>query len=432
MANRRDFFYRQKVTEAELDAAFNELEQAERYITSDLGLIGVAVGYVVAQQASPNLTVQVSGPGVVYDQMGQRVAIPSTQNVNCAVDEGALSTAVIGGANSRILSIFVEFDRTLTDPRTDGNSATVYFDRAEGFQFNVVAGVEGVSPVAPPLRSDQILLGDILLVFGQVAILTADVSSARREWMFSTVTGTAVAAGTVEEAIQTLADAAGTSTAGLAAHLIDTVDAHDASAISNVAAGGIVATTVQAAIDELDTEKMPKTGGAFSGGITVPAANEFAYASARTVTVRLNNGLARPNRVGVAGDWQMNGDTSWLNSGAGDATEFKLFHPLAGQIPRGCQFDQIEVDLDQTDASGSTFDIGYYTSGGTGLVWTSVSASGAIANSGGINTAPLSFTAHTMLDTKQYFVRIRSDAGQASGLTIYEVRVRCLVTDIKT
>ena len=43
------------------------------------------------------------------------------------------------------------------------------------------------------------------------------------------------------------------------AHITDTVDAHDASAISNVPAGDIVATEVQAAIDELDTDKVPRT-----------------------------------------------------------------------------------------------------------------------------------------------------------------------------
>lgn len=43
--------------------------------------------------------------------------------------------------------------------------------------------------------------------------------------------------------------------AGLTSHINDASDAHDASAISNVAAGNIVATDVQAAINELDTEK---------------------------------------------------------------------------------------------------------------------------------------------------------------------------------
>lgn len=38
------------------------------------------------------------------------------------------------------------------------------------------------------------------------------------------------------------------------AHIADTVDAHDASAISNVPAGNLAATTVQAALDELQTD----------------------------------------------------------------------------------------------------------------------------------------------------------------------------------
>lgn len=41
-------------------------------------------------------------------------------------------------------------------------------------------------------------------------------------------------------------------------HIADTSDAHAASAITNTPAGSIAATTVQAAIDELDSEKLPK------------------------------------------------------------------------------------------------------------------------------------------------------------------------------
>lgn len=43
----------------------------------------------------------------------------------------------------------------------------------------------------------------------------------------------------------------------LAAHIADTLDAHAASAITNTPAGSIAATTVQAAINELDTDKQP-------------------------------------------------------------------------------------------------------------------------------------------------------------------------------
>ena len=52
------------------------------------------------------------------------------------------------------------------------------------------------------------------------------------------------------------------------AHLADTVDAHDATALSNVPAGGIAATTVQAALNELDTEKAPKASPTFTGTVS--------------------------------------------------------------------------------------------------------------------------------------------------------------------
>jgi hypothetical protein len=269
MANRRDFFFRQKVTEAELDAAMAELEAADRALASDLGLIGVAVGMAVSQQVVPNLTVQVGGPGVIYDQTGQRIAIPSTQTVNCAVDEGAISTTVATPGNNRYLSIFAEFDRALSDPRVDGNSATVYFVRTESFQFNVVKSAEAGSPVLPPLRSDQILIADIIITFGTTGITNGMIATTRREWMFKTSSGTSIAVGTAEEAIQALATAVGADVTALAAHLADTVDAHDASAISFSPTGLIAATDVQTALAEVSSEKLALAGGTMTGSLNM-------------------------------------------------------------------------------------------------------------------------------------------------------------------
>ena len=63
-------------------------------------------------------------------------------------------------------------------------------------------------------------------------------------------------------------------------HIADTLDAHAASAITNTPAGSIAATTVQAAINELDTEKQPldTTLTALAGTLT--AANKIPYATA--------------------------------------------------------------------------------------------------------------------------------------------------------
>lgn len=70
-----------------------------------------------------------------------------------------------------------------------------------------------------------------------------------------------VAATTVQAAINELdsekatTGSVSTVASGLSDHLADTADAHDASAISTVAAGNLASTDVQAALNELDSEK---------------------------------------------------------------------------------------------------------------------------------------------------------------------------------
>lgn len=54
----------------------------------------------------------------------------------------------------------------------------------------------------------------------------------------------------------------------VANHIADPVAAHDASAIANTPAGGIAATTVQAALNELDAEKAALTGATFTGQLS--------------------------------------------------------------------------------------------------------------------------------------------------------------------
>ena len=187
MADRKNYFYKQTVTEAELDAGFNDFEVAERALISDQALNGIMQGASVTEAGAPGLTVEVTGPAVIYDQLGQRLFWSPTQIVDCSFDEGGNPTAVVGGGNARVLSVFAEFDRTLSDPRVDGNGDTVYFLRDESFKFNVVAGATAAAgaEVAPVLRVDQILLCDITLSTAQVTILNADIDLVtRREDVF--------------------------------------------------------------------------------------------------------------------------------------------------------------------------------------------------------------------------------------------------------
>lgn len=199
MADRKDFYFDQQVTQAELDSGFAGLELADRDLVSDLlgkGFkVTAAEPATVLQSATPALTVRVNA-FLGYDQLGQRVsnvrsAYQGGSNIgaspqlalNMAVDENGASTAVATPGNEKILSIFVEFQRHQQDLRTDGNGAPVYFDQQESIKFNVVQSAEAAvgAAVAPPLRNDQLLLADVTIIQGQTEILNANIDQTRRE-----------------------------------------------------------------------------------------------------------------------------------------------------------------------------------------------------------------------------------------------------------
>jgi len=250
--DRRDFYFRQKVTEAELDGAFDDVEAALWNVAADHALVGIALGMDPAQNGVPNLTINVSGPGVAYDASGQRIAIPSTQNVDVSVDENSVSTAVAGGGNEKYVSVFIEFDRTLSDPRIDGNSLGLFFLQTETFRFVVRQGAEAPAGTATPVPLDPglILVCDILRADGVTSILDAAIELARRQ-DFIRLEGLTLelVAGTTKEAV-----------AALLQHLVDHVDGagsvHPASSIDYGGSGdwasaiaGIGAVTVEAALD---------------------------------------------------------------------------------------------------------------------------------------------------------------------------------------
>lgn len=194
MADARQFYYRQKVTEDELNGAFAALEQADRYIVKDLGFVGIATGMVVTQHAgTPNLTVDVSA-GVAYDFEGRRIEFPNAITANLAADSNNASTAVAVNGNARVVSLSVVFDRQLSDPRTDGNGDTIYFVNDEFYQVQVTMGVEATlgTEVAPSIDPDAILLADVKLVYNQTQILNAGINpytpSRRVDFTFTTPT----------------------------------------------------------------------------------------------------------------------------------------------------------------------------------------------------------------------------------------------------
>ena len=132
MANRKDYYFRQRVTEAELDVGFADLEDAAHNLAADLGFVGVLANAVVSQHAPvPDLTVDVSGPGSILDQLGQRIFFSALQNVNVAQDDNGVSTAVATAGNEKVVSVFAKFDRALSDAYGDSTRILEYQWREE-------------------------------------------------------------------------------------------------------------------------------------------------------------------------------------------------------------------------------------------------------------------------------------------------------------
>jgi hypothetical protein len=273
MSARKNFFFRQRVTEAELDAAFDDLEEADHHMAGDLGFVGVLANAVASPHAPvPNLTVDISGPGTALDQLGQRIFFSGLQSVNVAQDDNGVATEVSAANKEKVVSIFLMFDRILSEPRVDGNSQTVFFRRDEGFKFVVVQGAEAAAgdAVAPALRSDALLLADVTRRFGQAQIAADAISTARRQDVF-VIAGAprSVRRGRTPEAVSDLLGFYN-------AHVGGTADRHAAVAIDY--AGSIAwadggqnpATTVEAQIDKIIAD-LATDGGAAKIGAAATA-----------------------------------------------------------------------------------------------------------------------------------------------------------------
>ncbi|HET9621792.1 MAG TPA: hypothetical protein VFP84_10515 [Kofleriaceae bacterium] len=276
MANKKSFYFRQRVSDAELNAAFDDFESADHALVADLGFIGVLANAVVSPHAPvPNLTVDVSGPGIALDQLGRRLFFSGLQTVNVAQDDNGVATNVSVAGKDKVVSIFLRFDRVPSDPRIDGHSSTVFFRQDEGFKFVVMQGAEAEvgNAVPPALRADAILLADVVRRFGQAQINADAISTARRQDAF--VLAGAPRAIRRGRPIEAVADLLGFYNA----HVGGTADRHPAAAIDY--AGGNTAwaddsqnpaTTVEAQLDKIVADLAGQAGAAKIGAAATAGA----------------------------------------------------------------------------------------------------------------------------------------------------------------
>ncbi len=210
--NRKDFYFRELVTEAELDEAFDGAESADRnfalandfaqkangsnipFSSPDTGDFNSLLGGI-----TKGLNITVSGlgatvsEGTAWDCLGRRVCLtaPLTVDLSTTGDTsigfggaasgvGSISTAPSAGQFRWIL-LQVFFNRLLTDPREDGNLATVYFDSAESFQFKVKASASSATPTIPGGDANCIILGAFKR--NDAGAITVEDYSTRGDWI---------------------------------------------------------------------------------------------------------------------------------------------------------------------------------------------------------------------------------------------------------
>lgn len=332
--NRKNYYFGQLVSDTELDDGFGYCEDADHIMSVDHGWTGIASGLSVVQVGGGNLTVDVSS-GVAYDQTGQRIAVVGTQNVDMSVDEDSISTAVSGGGNSKIVSLFVKFKRVLTDVRIDDNAINVYFDEAESFEFHVIQGAEAGSPTPPPLESDMILLADITRSFGDSTISTADISLIGRRQDRIVVAGSpfSVRRGQVNDAISDLLG------------YINGISGSTAAGISYAGGGAWAggtsptnpATDVEAQLDKIIGDLAATTGSA-SGAHRIGSATIAGSPAIASGTL-----YAQLQALKLAVNLEYGGGNSW--AGGSSAT-----NPAA---TIEAQLDKIIVDLSATTAGAS-------------------------------------------------------------------------------
>ena len=272
MANRTDYFFKQRVTEAEIDLAFELLEQADRDLAADIGVLGIVSGAAPAPHTPvADLTIDLTAPARAYDRLGQRIFYGTEQNVDCSVDHTGIPTEVAQAGHERWLGVFLRFDRLLSDPRTDGNSQQVFFRRDESFQLLVRQAAEGPAGAAPlvPLVQDELLVCDLRRTAGQTQIQVADIDTTRRQaFVFADAQTIAVliggwsllqpASGTVQAALDAV-------DAELGAHFSASGRRHTAADIDCSPPGWLSGSNLQAALDELVGGLSSAQGGSPGG-----------------------------------------------------------------------------------------------------------------------------------------------------------------------
>lgn len=254
------WFFDQLVQDSEMNLAFDQVEQADRNLATDLGLLGIISGAVaVPHQPLPDLSIDLTAPGRAYDRAGRRVYLPAQVTVNLSVDSTGVPTEVLVPGQERWLSVFLRFIRVEHDPRTDGNSQQVNFRQDEGAEVVVRQAAEGPAGGAgrPPLDPTAVLICDVRRTPGQTQVIAADIDTTRRQdVVIAAASAVAAQPGlwqTLQPIVPTVQASLDAADQVLTEHLAGSARRHQAVHIEATAPGFLTQTNVQGLLVELVT-----------------------------------------------------------------------------------------------------------------------------------------------------------------------------------
>jgi len=193
MALRFNSFYKQVVTEAELDAMLDGLEAADWALGEDWALTGIISGGAVTAETPSSLNIAIGGPFLAYTPEGKRLYVSAVATTkDCSTDVNGASTLPTLNLE-RYLLLVAAFDRALSNQRTDGNGDPIWYQRDESVTFEIIQGSEAAvgAAVPPTVPSARTVLKIIKLtnVAGVIEISGSDlfdeVSTTRRDdWLY--------------------------------------------------------------------------------------------------------------------------------------------------------------------------------------------------------------------------------------------------------
>ena len=159
-----------------LNLALDRIEASANERQLDHHPPGILTGLEVVENSVPNMTVKVNA-GTADDQLGQRIEVPSQQAIDPLTDYQGNAIALPAGGQEKYVSVFLRFKRLEQNPTQDENSQPYYQDELEHFEIRVRAGSAAPTGTAtkPALQGSEILLADIKLTPGMVAIGTGDI-----------------------------------------------------------------------------------------------------------------------------------------------------------------------------------------------------------------------------------------------------------------